>query len=133
MIMRSRNLLLFVAMVAMAAPAVAEDEVAPVVAEDEAVPAVAPVQGDAERTEPVQRGRYTDQLQLESTSVRGNQELPRLLYIVPWKDPSLGDVTGKPVNSLIEEVLAPLDRDVFLRQTSYFDQLYGTPETGVSD
>ena len=131
--MPGRNLLLFVAMVAMAATAVAEDEAVPVVVEDEAASAVAPVKNEPERAEAVQRGRYTDQLQLESTSVRGNQELPRLLYIVPWKDPSLGDVTGKPVNSLIEEVLAPLDRDVFLRQTSYFDQLYGTPETGVSD
>ena len=66
-----------------------------------------------------------DRMDLESTSIRGNQELPRVLYIVPWKDSALGDVAGKPMNSLIDEVLAPLDRDVFLRQTNYFDQLYG--------
>ena len=78
-----------------------------------------------ERPEATERRVYADQLQLEATSIRGNQELPRVLYIVPWKDPALGDVTGKPVNSLIDEVLAPLDRDVFLRQTDYFDQLYG--------
>ncbi len=35
-----------------------------------------------------------DQLLLDSTSIRGNQELPRVLYIVPWKDPRLGDVVG---------------------------------------
>ena len=87
----------------------------------------------AERPEAVQRRGYTDQLQLESTSIRGNQELPRVMYIVPWKDPTLGEVAGKPVNSLVDEVLAPLDRDVFLRQTKYFDQLYGSPETEVSD
>ena len=86
-----------------------------------------------ERPEAVQRRGYTDQMQLESTSIRGNQELPKVMYIVPWKDPNLGDVTGKPVNSLVDEVLAPLDRDVFLRQTKYFDQLYGTPGTEVSD
>lgn len=67
-----------------------------------------------------------DQLLLDPTSIRGNRELPRVLYIVPWKDSRLGDVVGKPVNSLIDEVLAPLDRDVFLRQTKYFDQLYGS-------
>jgi hypothetical protein len=86
-----------------------------------------------ERPEAAQRRGYTDQMQLESTSIRGNQELPRVLYIVPWKDPSLGDVSGKPVNSLVDEVLAPLDRDVFLRQTKYFDQLYGSPGTEVSE
>ena len=66
-----------------------------------------------------------DRLELDSTSIRGNQELPKVLYIVPWKDPALGDLVGKPVNSLVDEVLAPVDREVFRRQTDYFDQLYG--------
>ena len=33
-----------------------------------------------------------DRLQLDTTSIRGNQELPRVLYIVPWKDPAMGDL-----------------------------------------
>jgi hypothetical protein len=86
-----------------------------------------------ERPEAAERRVWSDQMRLETTAIRGNQELPRVMYIVPWKDPALGDVTGKPVNSLIDEVLAPLDRDVFLRQTNYFDQLYGTQEAEVSD
>jgi hypothetical protein len=86
-----------------------------------------------ERPEAIQQRYLTDWMELESTSIRGNQELPRVLYIVPWKDPSLGDLTGKPVNSLIDEVLEPLDRDVFLRQTKYFDQLYGAPENGTRE
>ena len=69
-----------------------------------------------------------DQLDLGTTSITGNQELPKVLYIVPWKDPGLGELVGKPVNSLVDEVLAPVDRDVFLRQTTYFDQLYGGAE-----
>jgi hypothetical protein len=77
------------------------------------------------------RPQSTDRLQLDTTSIRGNQELPRVLYIVPWKDPAVGNLVGKPVNSLIDEALAPVDRDVFRRQTNYFDQLYtdseGTP------
>jgi len=64
-------------------------------------------------------------LQLDATAIRGNQELPKVLYIVPWKDPELGDLVGKPVNSLVDEVLAPVDREVFRRQIRYFDQLYG--------
>ncbi len=70
-----------------------------------------------------------DQLELDTSSIRGNQELPKVLYIVPWKDPSLAELVGKPVNSLVDEVLAPVDREVFRRQTRYFDQLYGNAES----
>lgn len=69
-----------------------------------------------------------DRMDLESSSIRGNQELPKVLYIVPWKDPNLGELVGKPVNSLVDEVIAPVDREVFLRQTMYFDQLYTDPD-----
>ena len=65
-----------------------------------------------------------DRLDLDAISVTGNQELPRVLYILPWKESGIGDLTGKPVNSLLDEVLAPLDREVFQRQLKYFDQLH---------
>lgn len=69
-----------------------------------------------------------EQVQLEASAIRGNQELPKVLYIVPWKDPAMAELAGRPVNSLIDEVLAPVDREVFRRQTRYFDQLYGSPK-----
>jgi hypothetical protein len=65
-----------------------------------------------------------DRLELDPTSIRGNQELPKVLYIVPWKDPGLAEPAGRPVGSLIDEALAPVDREVFRRQTRYFEQLY---------
>ena len=46
-----------------------------------------------------------------------------MLYIVPWKRSDLGDLLGKPVNSLVDEVLQPLDRDVFQRENRYYDAL----------
>jgi hypothetical protein len=72
--------------------------------------------------------KQLDRLDLDTTSIKGNQELPKVLYIVPWKQAGIGDLTGKPVNSLLDEVLRPLDRDVFRRQVRYFDQLYVTAE-----
>ena len=65
-----------------------------------------------------------DSLELDASSITGNQELPKVLYIVPWKEATMGELRGKPVNSLLDEVLAPLDREVFKRQVKYFDQLY---------
>jgi len=65
-----------------------------------------------------------DRLDLDTTSVTGNQELPKVLYIVPWKDADAGDLAGKPAQSLLDEVLSPIDREVFQRQIRYFDQLH---------
>ena len=64
-----------------------------------------------------------DRLELDTTDITGNRELPKVLYIVPWKHSDLGDLTGKPVNSLLDDVLQPIDRDVFQRQNRYYDAL----------
>ena len=66
-----------------------------------------------------------DRLDLDRTEVTGNQELPKVLYIVPWQKPDPGDLMGRPVNSLLDEVLAPLDREEFIRQVDYYSDLYG--------
>ncbi len=66
-------------------------------------------------------GKAEDHLQLDTTDITGNQELPKVLYIVPWKRSDLGDLLGKPANSLIDEVLQPVDRDVFRRENRYYD------------
>jgi hypothetical protein len=64
-----------------------------------------------------------DRLELETTQITGNRELPRVLYVVPWKRPDLGELNGRPAKSLLDEVLAPVDRDVFRRQNRYHEAL----------
>jgi hypothetical protein len=64
-----------------------------------------------------------DRLELDPTAVKGNRELPRVMYVVPWKRSDLGDLVGRPVNSLLDEVLQPVDRDVFKRENRYYDAL----------
>lgn len=60
-----------------------------------------------------------DRADLDTTQVIGSRELPKVLYIVPWKPPLTGDLVGRPVTSLLDEALAPVDRDVFRRQVNY--------------
>jgi hypothetical protein len=60
---------------------------------------------------------------LDPTQITGNRELPKVMYVVPWKRPSLGEYPGQPPNSLLDEVLSPVDRDVFKRQNRYFEAL----------
>jgi hypothetical protein len=77
---------------------------------------------------PPPAARAMDTLDLGTTSITGNAELPKVLYIVPWKKSDLGDLVGRPVNTLLDEVLAPVDPAVFERHLSYYDSLYGERE-----
>ena len=64
-----------------------------------------------------------DELDLERTEITGNQELPKVLYIVPWQKSDPGDLMGRPVNTLLDEVLEPVDRGEFARQVRYYEDL----------
>ena len=64
-----------------------------------------------------------DRADIDRTQVIGNRELPKVLYIVPWKKPPPGDLSGKPVNSVLDDLMSPLDRDVFRRHVNYDQQL----------
>jgi len=80
-----------------------------------AAPAPAPKQSAA----PAKRGQ-NDHVTLDTTIVTGNRELPKVLYIVPWKKADLGDLPAQPFNTLLDEVLTPVDRDVFRREVTYY-------------
>ena len=64
-----------------------------------------------------------DRADIDRTQIIGNRELPKVLYIVPWKKPLPGDLAGRPGASILDEALAPVDRDVFRRQLQYDAQL----------
>ena len=82
-------------------------------------PPAKPAAGPAATTDE----RAVDRLQLDSTSITGNRELPKVMSIVPWKaaEPPAGP--DRPMGSLIEELLAPLDRDEFRREIAYYRDL----------
>ncbi len=87
----------------------------------EPLPAAAPAPPPA--AEAPSPSKAMDRLELESTTITGNRELPKVMYVVPWKKADLGDLKGRPANSLLDEVLAPVDRDVFRREVAYFGAL----------
>ena len=69
-----------------------------------------------------------DELDLGRTEVTGNQELPKVLYIVPWKKSDPGDLMGRPANTLLDDVLAPVDRGEFVREVEYYSDLFDESE-----
>jgi hypothetical protein len=82
--------------------------------------------GSAARAAPAASGSgqkvapKADRLDLGTATVTGDREQPKVMYIVPWKRSDIGDLAGKPMNSLVDEILAPVDRDVFKREVIYY-------------
>jgi hypothetical protein len=109
--MTTWRLVVLAAAATCAVPALAQQRAAPAPASTPATPAVAGA---------------TDRADLERTQITGNRELPKVLYIVPWKKPVPGAMSGRPVASVLDEALAPVDRDVFRRQVQYDAQLNPT-------
>ncbi len=97
----------------------------------------APAGTDRERSSKAPRGRASgkamDRLELGTTDITGNRELPKVMYIVPWKRSDLGDLTGKPLNSLVNQTLEPVDRNVFERANRYYGAVTsGAEKVGTS-
>ena len=73
-----------------------------------------------------------DRIKLKGTSIIGNKELPKMLYIVPWKNAELPDMNAPPIESLIDEALSPVDRDSFKRKIRYY-QIYSAQKNKQSE
>jgi len=56
---------------------------------------------------------------LSGMSILGNDEAPTSLVIVPWKSSELGD--GLDMGNLLDDRASPVDKEVFLRELSYYD------------
>lgn len=70
---------------------------------------------------------------LETTSVTGSRELPKVLVIVPWKTSEALGPGERPLASLVEEVLTPLDPDEFRREINYYTELKSASSDATDD
>ena len=76
--------------------------------------------------------RAVDRLQLESTTITGSRELPKVMSIVPWKPAEPSGGLDRPMGSLVDGVLSPLDRDEFRREITYYRDLTSHSSTVVA-
>ena len=72
-------------------------------------------------------GWAADRADIEGTRIIGSRELPKVLYIVPWKKPLPDHPAGPPVSNVLDDALAPVDREVFRRQVEYHVQSGARP------
>ena len=69
-------------------------------------------------------GQAEQRLDMEGAAIFGNKESPNVLYVVPWRQAK--QLTGMvpPEMSTMDELLVPLDRDVFRRRVDWY-QTFG--------
>jgi hypothetical protein len=77
-----------------------------------------------------QEQEQEQRLELEGTSIIGNKELPKILYIVPWKKAEALDISVPQTDSILDQPLLPIDRETFRRQVKYHQLLF--PESKKS-
>ncbi len=56
-------------------------------------------------------------------TVTGNQEQPRVMYILPWQPPEARDYEYEPAQALADDLFRRVDRDEFVRELEYREAL----------
>lgn len=64
-----------------------------------------------------------ERLDLEGTNIVGSKDQPQVLYIVPWKESAMDHMIVKPGMRLEDQLLQPLDREIFKRQINFHQAL----------
>jgi hypothetical protein len=57
-------------------------------------------------------------VKMSGMSILGNEDAPKSLVLVPWKSSQLADMPS--VSRLLDSSTQPVDKDVFMRELSYY-------------
>lgn len=58
---------------------------------------------------------------IETATIRGNQELPTVLYLVPWQPPEINSLNASQTQDLTRNTIELIDRSSFKRLIQYHD------------
>jgi hypothetical protein len=58
-------------------------------------------------------------VKMSGMSILGNEDAPKSLVIVPWKSSQLADMPS--VSRLLDSATQPVDKDVFMRELTYYE------------
>jgi len=65
-----------------------------------------------------------ERLEMEGTAIIGNKELPKVLYIVPWKPAQRVDIPTPPITSILDQPLQTIERKAFRRQVKFHQAVF---------
>ncbi|HSB46124.1 MAG TPA: hypothetical protein VLD60_14005 [Nitrospira sp.] len=66
------------------------------------------------------KGAGTEAKELSGMSVLGNTDMPKALYIVPWKTSEMG-LTTDLRSGLLNDAMVPVDKEVFMHELEYYE------------
>ena len=67
------------------------------------------------------------------STVTGNQEQPRVMYIVPWQQPGGSNFEYVMESSIGDELFAPVDREEFVRSMGYQEKISNNVSSGANE
>ena len=67
-------------------------------------------------------------LDMEGTAIIGNKELPKVLYIVPWKSSEPIALSTPAFASVLDEPFQTVDRSTFKREIEFYNNIYSLPD-----
>lgn len=70
-------------------------------------------------------------IELRST-VTGNQEQPKVLYIVPWQQAGSPELIYQPLQTLVDGVFEEVNRPEFLRELKYKEKITALENTAYN-
>ena len=75
------------------------------------------------KADPAAEGSQAEQpagdVKMSGMSILGNEDAPKSLVLVPWKSSQLADMPS--VSRLLDSSTQPVDKDVFMRELSYYE------------
>ncbi len=72
-----------------------------------------------------------DRLNIEQTTILGNRELPRVTFVVPWRDID-ARLPEWPLQRLVDAPLLPLDREGYRLQLEQTGQMNPRAAAGAA-
>jgi len=64
---------------------------------------------------------------IEGTRIRGDQEVPTVMYLVPWQPPEVDELRAPDEQLMVEQTFAPLERYEFQRLVRYHEAFSNEP------
>jgi len=58
---------------------------------------------------------------IEGARIRGDQEMPTVMYLVPWQPPTAETLPGRDERLLVSQAFEPLERYEFQRLVKYYE------------
>lgn len=67
---------------------------------------------------------------IEGTRIRGDQEVPTVMYLVPWQPPEVEELEAQDERLLVDQAYAPIERYEFQRLIRYHRAFSDQQEQG---